>query len=276
MNDIRNVIFSNISSERFTAKITAESDGIISGAEAAVKAAGELRLDVVVEPVEGRYVCSGNTVMLFQGTAYQIALAEDLIIGLLSKPSGIATAAKQFKESAGENFEIVCGSWKKVDSAVKIPYRKAIETGGCKCRMLDEPMVYLDKNYVIMLGGVDRALDTVHATPELGGRKSVVQVKGILRGVGEECWMAADRGADYIYLDTGKIDDLDIYVDAIQYMKRIPKLAFGGNITIDKLDKLKKYPIDLVGVGRAIIDAPMLDMKLDVIPKAHKCHDKHH
>lgn len=142
--------------------------------------------------------------------------------------------------------------------------------------MLDEPMVYLDKNYVIMLGGVDHALNAVRAAPELSDRKTVVQIKGIIRSIGEECWLAAAMGADYIYLDTGKIEDLDIYVDAMQYMPRLPKLAFGGNVTLNDLEKIKNYPVDLVGVGRAIIDAPMLDMKLNVIPERRSCHGHKH
>jgi len=276
MEDIRNIIFSNISSEIFTARIIAESEGILSGAVAAVSAAEELGLDVQLKPVEGKRVHPGSTVMLFRGNAQQLALAEDLLIGLLSKTSGIATASKQFKELAGDSFTVVCGSWKKIDSSVKVPYRKAIETGGCRCRMLDEPMVYLDKNYVIMLGGVDHALDAVHASSELRGRKSVVQVKGIVRTIGEECWLAAAKGADYVYLDTGNIQDLDIYVDTMQYMPRIPKLAFGGNITINDLENIKRYPVDLVGVGRSIIDAPMLDMKLNVIPVKRSCQGHKH
>lgn len=271
MEDIRDLIFKEHPDETFTATIFAEHEGIISGAERALGAAEELGLQVVQKPLEGGHVLQGSPVMTFIAAPKQIALAEDRLIGLLAKPSGIATAAKAFAGASNGKFDIVCGSWKKVDAAVKNPYRKAIETGGCRCRMLNEPMVYIDKNYVIMFGDIDKAINAVKNEPLLSGRKIVAQVKGILRKLGEECWMAAAAGADYIYLDTGRIEDLSIFADAAQYMKRVPKLVFGGNVTLDKINLIKNYPVDIVGVGKAIIDAPMLDMKLDVTPKQRKC-----
>lgn len=274
MNDLREYIFSDIKSKEFVGIILPECKGILSGIYRAAKAAEELGLEIMHLSSEGEQTKLGRPVMMLRGDAMQLAMAEDRIIGLLSKPSGIATAARTFTDAANGKFDIVCGSWKKVDAAVKEPYRKAIETGGCRCRMLNEPMVYIDKNYVIMLGGVDKAIQKVKRTPELAGRKIVVQVKGKIDPLGEECWMAADSEADYIYLDTGNISDIPVLLDALDYAVSRPKIVFGGNVTLETLPELFEYPIDIVGVGRAIIDAPMLDMKMDIIPPkvVHKCH----
>ena len=271
MSDIRESIFRNNKSEIFTAIIRTEQAGVISGALAAAEAARELGLKTTLLPSEGIRIKAGGTVMAFEGTPLQITAAEDILIGLMAKPSGIATAAQRFVDEADGSFEIICGAWKKLAKSVKPAYKAAIETGGCRCRLTDEPMVYLDKNYIIMIGGVDKALRTVKSCKELSGLKTVVQAKGIIDDVGVECWMAGSEGADYLYLDTGRIEDLDVLMGAMNYVPHVPKLIFGGNVSLKMINTLKKYPLCKVGVGKAIMDAPMLDMKLNVVPKKRKC-----
>ena len=45
-------------------------------------------------------------------------------------------------------------------------------TGGVSVRMCDEPMIYLDKNYVAIFGGVQKALIAVAG---INDRKKVIQ-----------------------------------------------------------------------------------------------------
>lgn len=280
MQDIRDSIFREHLDEIYTGKILPHREGILSGAEQAIAAAKQIGMAVTKEPTEGELLRPGRPVMVVEGTPKQMAILEDTAIGLIAKTSGIATSANIFQQTAGNSFKIVCGSWKKVNASLKESFRKAIVTGGCKCRMLDEPMVYLDKNYVIMLGGVDAAIKAAKGDPFLANRKLVVQAKGIVDELGEECWMIASSKADYLYLDTGNVEDLNVLADAMQYAEHIPKIAFGGNVTLETIEKIKAYSIDFVGVGRAIIDAPMIDMSLDVIPKKNQhqctCHSQDH
>lgn len=265
--DIRDTLFSQISEEQFTAEILPEQNGIVSGVEKALHKAGQLGVRVIQKTAEGEEVVSGQPVLTIEGTPKQLALAEEELIGTMAKASGIASAAKAFCERAEGRFRVVSGAWKKVNLEVKDTFRKAIVTGGCGCRILDEPMVYIDKNYVIMLGGIRKALMTLDRMPELKGRKKVIQVKGTISGLGLECWTAAEYGADVIYVDTGCVKDMEEVQESMQYMQRVPMIAFGGGITLETVEELKKYPVDIIGVGRAIIDAPMLDMKMDVVPK---------
>jgi nicotinate-nucleotide pyrophosphorylase (carboxylating) len=43
------------------------------------------------------------------------------------------------------------------------------------------------------------------------------------------------------------------------------KLAFGGGVSIEKIGTLKTLDVDIVDVGREIVDAPLLDMRLEII-----------
>jgi nicotinate-nucleotide pyrophosphorylase (carboxylating) len=42
-------------------------------------------------------------------------------------------------------------------------------------------------------------------------------------------------------------------------------IAFGGDIRLGNIDELKTLDIDILDIGRQIVDAPLLDMRLDVV-----------
>ena len=43
------------------------------------------------------------------------------------------------------------------------------------------------------------------------------------------------------------------------------KLAFGGGVNIKSVEELKALDIDILDIGRQIVDAPILDMRLEII-----------
>ncbi len=43
------------------------------------------------------------------------------------------------------------------------------------------------------------------------------------------------------------------------------KLAFGGGVKIESIDELKTLDIDILDIGRQIVDAPILDMRLEIV-----------
>ena len=46
------------------------------------------------------------------------------------------------------------------------------------------------------------------------------------------------------------------------------RIAFAGGVSADGLEEVISAGADIVDVGRAIIDAPILDFRLDVIGRA--------
>ena len=94
--------------------------------------------------------------MSLPGICSWICTAEDSLISEISKYSGVATAARAFSRKVSGRAKIVCGSWKKMPGEIKNKLRQAMLTGGVSVRMCDEPMIYLDKNYVAIFGGVQK------------------------------------------------------------------------------------------------------------------------
>jgi len=264
MKDLRDDIFKDIINHSVTADIIADEGGLIACTKEAVGKAKSLGLVVNRMSHEGDTVKEGDNVARISGNPKQIAMAEDLLIGLIAKPSGIATATRKSVEKAGGHIQVVCGAWKKMPVVLKETIRKAIVTGGGYYRISNDPFIYLDKNYVRMLGGVKKSLQAVD---HFKGYKKVVQIKGRQRDIAKEACEAAEYHADIIYIDNGKPDDLHTVAIALNRrgLRDRVKIAFGGNVKIEDIDRLKTMPVDILEIGRQIIDAPLLDLRLEVV-----------
>ena len=158
MRDIRDDLFRSIYGRRFRAALTAEHAGVLAGTEAAKAQADELGIELELCKADGEELMHGERIGTLVAAAKQVALAEARMIGALAKASGIATAARTAVLMADGRAEIVSGSWKKMPPQIKELVRGAILTGGANCRIAEQPMIYLDKNYIRMLGSIPQAL----------------------------------------------------------------------------------------------------------------------
>ena len=237
--------------------------GVIAGTDKAGREAGRLGLAVKKLLAEGDLVRPRGTIGHFQGRVKEVIMGEDYLIGCIGKPSGIATAAQQFARAAGDGLKIVSGGWKKMPFEIKEPVRNAVLAGGAFIRITEEPFIYLDKNYIAAFGGIGKCLKAVS---HLKNHLKAVQLKGKYNNIGDEALEAVTLGADILFIDTGNIDDLNKVSARIKKAGRRNniEIAFGGNIRIEEVEKLKATDVDILDVGRAIIDAPLLDLKYGV------------
>ena len=264
MGDLRYQIFRYSAEKKAKAVILADASGVIAGTDRAKQDAERLGLSIKKILAEGALVQQGEVIVDLEGDIKQVILGEDYLVGDIGKPSGIATAAYNFVKAAGDKPRIVSGAWKKMPLELKETIRRAIKIGQASSRISEHPFVYLDKNYLEVLGGIKKSLE---ALVELKGYLKVVQLKGKSRPVEQEAEEAVRAGADIVFIDTGKMRDLEGVVEKIQKMGRRDKvqIAFGGGLTLEDMPKLKNLDVDILDIGRAIIDAPLLDLKYEVI-----------
>ena len=264
MPDIRDDIFRGVATRQVIVSIIADDEGIVVGTNAVQQAANELGLSVDSLLDEGSPISEGDEIGRFSGTPKQVAVAEERLIGLMAKPSGIATAVRRFVEKAGRRPEIVSGAWKKMPASEKEMIRSAIIAGGARYRICREPFVFLDKNYVKMLGGIGASL---RAVSDLNGHLRVIQLKGAYKAIALEACEAVEQGADIVFIDSGKHDDLKRTGEKLRESgsRDRVKIAFGGGIRLEDIEVLRDMDVDILDIGRQIVDAPLLDMRLEVI-----------
>jgi nicotinate-nucleotide pyrophosphorylase (carboxylating) len=264
IRDIQDDILQNAADKKVTAAIVTNENGVVAGTDCAVQEAQRLDLTVQTVISEGSRVTTGDHIIRFCGNPKQVVMAEDILIGLIAKPSGIATAASRFIEKAGKRLNIVSGGWKKMPPTEKDMIRCAIAAGGASFRISREPFLYLDKNYTAILGGIR---ETLAAVAHLRGFVKVIQLKGRYGDIAAEAMEAVTFGADILFIDTGFPDDVvKVSRELIESGTRSRvRIAFGGGITLDGMDALTRLDIDIIDIGRQIVDAPLLDIRLEVL-----------
>ncbi len=261
--DVRDALLAPVAGRRFRLEITARQPLVVAGSRRLAARARELELAVEWVAEEGAHLAAGACVCRAVGLASQVARAEEQLLGFVGKASGVATAAAELVALARGRARIVCGAWKKVPAEVRADLRQAVALTGAGTRMLDRPFVYLDKNHVRMLGGVAPA---VRHARSLEGRAVVVQLRGETGPIADEAEAAAGEGADLLMIDTGELADLAATAERVR--TRLPAgtavLAFGGGVTAATLPAVIAAGAEVVDVGRAILDAPLIDFRLDV------------
>lgn len=262
-SDIRYEIFRECLDAHVMAVLTTEADGVLSGIERARRMMDEVGLEFSSFLADGRLIRAGEEIARVTGDPVQIAMGEERIIGTLSKSSGIATAARKALREIGNGCTVVSGGWKKMPLEIKELVRKAAQDGGVSARISSDPFVYLDKNFVRVLGDVAKAVQGVLHI----GRSVVIQIRGETKTIGNEGIDAAEAGASVIMVDTGRTTDLDEVSKALKArgLRSLVRLAFAGNITLETMAKLSEMDLDIVDIGYAILDAACLPMKFDVI-----------
>ncbi|MBZ4686465.1 MAG: putative nicotinate-nucleotide pyrophosphorylase [Clostridiales bacterium] len=262
--DIRDIVFKRIKDKEVTAQITVERDGIIAGSKNARKKLEELAVNIDFLAEDGQEVCKGETIAKFKGNPRQITTAEDVVMGNLTKPSGIATASRKATELAAGKIRVVSGAWKKMPLEIKQVVRDAIKVGGVSIRIADTPFVYLDKNYVRIFGGIKAALEAASQLPE---RLKAIQLRGETGDIRWEAKEAVAGGAHILMVDTGNVEDAIETIETLKTMgiREGKQVAFAGGVKIPDIPKYAELGIDILDIGTQIIDAPLLDMKMDVI-----------
>jgi nicotinate-nucleotide pyrophosphorylase (carboxylating) len=267
--ELREFLFKGLRDRKWYFNITTREPGIVSGVAQLRQLAYDIGLENIKSVNEGHEVKSGGCVFKASGDPEQIIRAEETLMGVIGKPSGVATAAANLVKTAGGRVRVVCGAWKKVSPKLRGDLRQAIMTGGAGIRITDGPFIYLDKNYVRMLGGVGNAVHKARAyDPD---RTVSVQVRGETGPVGEEAAEAYHAGAGIIMADTGKISDLEAAISAAEAggWRSQVKIAFAGGVQEPDIEAAIRAGADIIEAGRGIIDAPILDLSLDVLPSAY-------
>lgn len=268
--DIRDTVFASLQGRLFCAHLLTERAGVIAGTDRLAKELAGLGVAVELLCRDGDAVGAGSVVAKFTGGAKQLAQAEEIVVGLLAKPSGIASAARQAVELAGPGLRIVSGAWKKMPPEIKWSVREAVVAGGAAFRVTDNPFLYLDKNFVRMLDGIEA---TLHAVAAMADKEKCIQLKGESAAVADEALTAAAAGAAILMVDTGRLDDVAAVNAALGAagLRAKVKVAFASGIRLEDIPALRDKGIDILDIGVAIIDAPLLDMKFEVRGVAAPC-----
>ncbi|HEX9766709.1 MAG TPA: hypothetical protein VGA36_08080 [Nitriliruptorales bacterium] len=213
----------------------------------------------IPQVADGDEVDAGTPLLELHGTATELGVAEDHAMGVLGFAGGIARRASELVKAAPPGLRVVCGGWKKLPASLKPVLRAGLDVAGVGHRLVDGPFVYVPKTHVRLLGGVGAA---VRAAAALDRGRPAVQVTSVA-----EARQALEAGARILMVDTGNLGDLAAVDEAMRTdgLRDEALLAFGGGVTDAQLDAAAGAGADAVDVGRAVLDAPLWDLHVEVV-----------
>ena len=245
------------------AVLGSQDEGRLAGIPLAKDAASALGIEGDWKKQNGEQIQKDEEIARFRGLAEPILKFENLVIGLIAKPSGIATAAAKAIDASQGRIRLVSGGWKKHSYQIREMVREAVTAGGMGQRISDQPFLYLDKNYVRFFGGIGQTLRAVTSQREA----KVIQVRGEFAPIAEETQEAILNGATIVMVDTGSWEDLDQVLLVVKKIKSSPRvqIAFAGGIRIEDVPALAIKGVDILDIGAAILDARWLELSYDVV-----------
>lgn len=262
--DTQSILFEPLRHRSYVAEISTSEHGLMAAYNRVRDLAPQLGLYLEWLSEEGALLEPGTVLVRMRGPAEAIVRGEEHLLGLLGKPCGIATASFRFVWLGAGRVRIICGAWRRIAREFRTIVRDAIGVGGAGVRLDEEPYVYLDKNFVRMFGGIGPAVR--HACTE-DGRTVAVQLRGDSGEVAAEAAHAFSSGARILVVDTGRTEDLKAVVERARRdgFRDDVRIAFSGGVTATTLDEVIASGADIVDIGRAIVDAPLLDLRFDVV-----------
>lgn len=244
---------------RYWATVSATEPGIVAGLGDLKQLVSEHAVGSLTYMLsEGDEAGPGEPIVEITGSAVEVANAENLVLGPLGFAGGIATRCREIRARAPSGLHIACGGWKKLPATLKSLLRSGLDAGGVSPRLVPADFVYIDKNTVRLLGGLASA---AFAGRRLDHGDVALQVTSPAEAVA-----AARAGANIIMDDTGSVDVLRAIQTALEAegIRDQVKLAFAGGVTVEDLPAIRAAGADVVDMGRAVLNAPLWDLHLEV------------
>jgi len=207
---------------------------------------------------EGDELAIGEPLIEVVGSAWELAVAEDHVMGVVGFASGVARRALGIRAAAPPGLRVVCGGWKKLPVALKPALRAGLDVAGIGHRLVDGEFVYIDKNVVVQLGGIEAAVAAGIGLQHGPVAVQVIDVDGARRAI--------DAGCSIVMVDNGDLATLGAVVDVAATMSVTVKVAYAGGVTVDDLAQVAAEGAAIVDVGRAALDAPLWDLRFVVTP----------
>lgn len=243
--------------KRFSAVVSPTEPGLVAGTALVRPPSTDPAGQWDIVAVEGEKAEPGQPLVLIEGSSWEISVAEDHVLGVLGFAGGIARRGAEIKAAAPDGLRIVCGGWKKLPAPLKPVLRAGLDVAGLSHRLLDGDFVYIGKNQVSMFGGVAAA---VTAARELDNGPVSVQIVDVAQAL-----EAVDAGAGVVMVDTGEVADLEAVASALRARDDTVDVAYAGGVDAVQLRRIANLGADIVDIGRAVLDAPLWDLHVEVV-----------
>jgi nicotinate-nucleotide pyrophosphorylase (carboxylating) len=252
-------------------RVVSRTAGVIAGlpAAAAVAAVADPRLRFEPTVADGAAVAAGTTIAMLAGATRSVLTAERVVLNLLGRMSGIATAVRRLVDAAAGTSCRVYDTRKTVPGW-RLLDKYAVRTGGGWNHRtgLYDAILIKDNHLAALraagLGPADavrQARAFVEKTfPPSRSAAMVVEIE--IDSFGQLADVLA-AGPDVVLLDNMSVDELARCVAERDHEAQQVVLEASGGIRPDTVPAIAATGVDRVSTGWPTHHAPWLDIALD-------------
>jgi len=241
------------------AQLIIKEPGILAGVEEALVIFHEVdeALSTTTFKSDGDAVDIGDVVLAVKGSVHSILLAERLVLNIMQRMSGIATATNRIVTAiAGTATKVL--DTRKTTPLLRFLEKKAVTIGGgVNHRFGLYDMMLIKDNHVDYAGGITHAITRANAYRKHMNKPIDIEVE--VRNMEEIEQVLAVGGVERIMLDNFSPDELLKAVALIN--GRLVTEASGG-ITLDNIRDYAATGVDFISIGALTHSVKGLDMSL--------------
>lgn len=243
-----------------SARITAKQGGVIAGVDFArsVLRHRDPAAHVTSTRADGDAVRPGDVIVELTGRMDAILRAERVVLNLMRRASGIATATAELVDLVRPSAAAILDT-RKTAPGLRSLDKWAVRAGGGLSHRTDlGEMMLVKENHIAAAGGLTRTLEL------LGPRLSRGDVVEVEVSSLHDAVLAARAGVPLLLLDNLADDETRIVVDSLteQFGESRPALESSGNLTRVSASSRAATGVDYLSSGAITHSAPELDLSL--------------
>lgn len=241
------------------ARLLVKEEGIISGLRVAreVFRVADPSLGVEILLRDGDRVKYGDIALTVTGRVHPILRAERIVLNIMQRMSGIATATAKYTELISDTRARITDT-RKTTPGMRALEKEAVRTGGgVNHRMGLYDMIMLKDNHVDYAGGIAAAVERTREYLKKHFLPLKIEVEA--RNIKEVSEILDAGGVDRIMLDNFTIPDTK---EAVALIAGRTETESSGGITLANVRDYALCGVDFISIGALTHHIKSLDMSL--------------
>ena len=241
------------------ARLIVKESGIISGLRVAreVFSIADPSLQAEILLRDGDRVQYGDIALTVSGKAQSILRSERLVLNIMQRMSGIATATALYTEKVSDTQAKITDT-RKTTPGMRALEKEAVRTGGgVNHRMGLYDMIMLKDNHIDYAGGITAAIRRTQEYLSAHGLNLRIEVEA--RNIREVTEILETGGVDRIMLDNFSIPETR---KAVALIAGRTETESSGGITLENVRDYALCGVDYISIGALTHHIKSLDMSL--------------
>ncbi len=241
------------------ASLVIKEAGILAGVDIAIKVFHKLdpqiKIDVLIK--DGSSVNPGDIVFIVEGKVQSILQAERIMLNIMQRMSGVATATNRYVALiAGTGAKVL--DTRKTTPGMRILEKQAVKLGGGENHRIGLfDMILLKDNHIDFAGGIENAI--TGANNYLKEKNKSLKIEIEVRDLDELNEVLRVGNVDRIMLDNFTPEDTR---KAVELVNGRVELESSGGITNETIRSYAETGVDYISVGALTHSVKGLDMSL--------------